>query len=119
MIYSFVVYFVLSIVFVLTLASVRAVLDENIAFSILVLSTKTGYSSFLKRAYFFQKIGFKVKILKTFKIFSHSHINRGVFKRSQVPFFRRTYALSVGFKRKPLRKSIFLNYNKNPTQIFP
>ena len=51
-----------------------AVLYRNVAFSILVLSTKTRYSSFLKRVYVFQKICFKVKALKTFEISSHCHI---------------------------------------------
>ena len=31
--------------------------------------------------------------------------------------FRRTYAISVGFKMKPLRKSIFPVLRQNPTQI--
>ena len=44
------------------------VLYGNDAFSILVLSTKKEYSSFLKNVFVFQKIYFKVKLLKTFKI---------------------------------------------------
>ena len=42
-------------------ASDMAVLFGNNAFSILVLSTKKRYSSFLKKALVFQKICFKVK----------------------------------------------------------
>ena len=42
--------------------------------SVLVLSTKKGYSSFLKSVYVFQKIYFKVKVLKSFKIPSDCHI---------------------------------------------
>ena len=38
-----------------------AVLYENDAFSILMLSTKKRYFSFLKKVFVFQKIGFKVK----------------------------------------------------------
>ena len=33
--------------------------------------------------------------------------NGGLFWKSLVPFLRRIYALSVGFKLKPLRKSVF------------
>ena len=42
--------------------------------SILVLSTKKRYSSFLKRVCVFQKIYFKVKVLKSFKISNDCHI---------------------------------------------
>ena len=42
--------------------------------SILVLSTKKQYSSFLKSVCVFQKIYFKVKVLKLFKISSNCHI---------------------------------------------
>ena len=42
--------------------------------SILVLSTKKRYSSFLKSVCIFQKIYFKVKVLKLFKISSDFHI---------------------------------------------
>ena len=42
--------------------------------SILVLSTKKQYSSFLKSVCVFQKIYFKVKVLKLFKISSESHM---------------------------------------------
>ena len=43
-----------------------AVLYGNDAFSILVLSTKKRYSSFLKKVFVFQKICFKVKLFKFF-----------------------------------------------------
>ena len=46
-----------------------AVLYGN-AFSILVLATKKRYSSFLKKVFAFQKVYFKVKVLKTLKIFT-------------------------------------------------
>ena len=61
--------------FFLTLASDIAVLYENDASSILVLSTKKGYCTFLKRAFVFQKICFKGKVLKTFKISTDCHVN--------------------------------------------
>ena len=70
--------FVLIILFVLTLAPDVAVLYENHAFSILVLSTKNLYSSFLKKVFLFQKISFKVKLLKTFNI-STDLSNGGLF----------------------------------------
>ena len=60
--------------FVLTLASDMVVLYGTVAFSIFVLSTKKLYSSFLKKAFVLQKICFKVKVLKTFKMFTDCHI---------------------------------------------
>ena len=86
----------------------------NVTFSILVLSTKKRYSSFLKKILVFQKLHFKVKVLKTFKfpvIVTENYANlsnEGLFLKSLVSFFRRTYGLSVGFKMKPLRQSVFL-----------
>ena len=50
------------------------VLYENRAFSILALSTKKQYPSFLIKVFVFQKICFKVKVLKTFKISTDCHI---------------------------------------------
>ena len=51
-----------------------SVLFENDAFSILVLSTKKRYSSFSKKVFVFQRIFSKVKVLKTFKIFTDCYI---------------------------------------------
>ena len=68
--------------FVLTLASDMAVLYRNDALSILVLSAKKRYSNFFEKGFRFQKICFKVKALKTFKIFTDCHIktcNGGLF----------------------------------------
>ena len=87
-----------------------AVSYDNDAFSILVLSTKKQYSSFLKKTFVFYKICLNVKVLKTFKIFTDCHIKTcrclkwRAFRKSLVPLFRRTYSLSVGFSMKPLRK---------------
>ena len=58
------VHFVLTILFLLTLASDMAVLYGKNAFSILALSTKKQYSSFLKKVFIFQKICFNWKRLK-------------------------------------------------------
>ena len=66
-------HFVLPILFVLTLASDKGVLYENVVFSILVISTKKRYSNFFKKVSAFQKICFRVKVLKTFKISGLSH----------------------------------------------
>ena len=66
--------FVLTFLFVSTLVFDMAVLYENDAFIILVLSIKTRYSSFLKRFFVFESIDFKVKVLKTLKISSYCHI---------------------------------------------
>ena len=68
------VYFVLPILLVLTMASDKAILFENVALSILIYLTKKQYSSFLIKVFFFQKIYFKVKLLKTFKISCGCHI---------------------------------------------
>ena len=62
------------ILFVFTLAPDIAVLYGNDIFSILLLSTKKQYSRFLKKVSVFQKICFKVKLSRTFKIFADSHI---------------------------------------------
>ena len=49
-----------------------AVSDDT--FSIFVFLSKKGYSSFLKKEFVFHKICSKVKILRTFKIFTYCHI---------------------------------------------
>ena len=100
-------------IYLLTLASDRAVLCGNVALSILAFSTKKLYSSFLKRVCFFQKIFLKTffseKLLKTFKISSDLSKRTAILK---IPS-RKNYVLSVGFKMRPLRKSIFLCQDKN------
>ena len=58
----------------LTLASDIAVLYENDAFSILKLSNKKRYLSFFKKVLVFQKICFKVEVLKSFKVSTDCHI---------------------------------------------
>ena len=105
--------FVLTTLFILALTSDMTVFYGNDAFFILVLSTKKCFSSFLKKVFVFQKIYFRVKVLKTFKIPIDCHINtclslkmRAIRKISST-VFRQTFALSVGFKMKPLQKSIF------------
>ena len=85
---------VLFYLFVLILASDRAVLNGSYVFSILVVSTKKRYSSFLKLVFVFEKIWIKVNALKTFKTSDLS--NGGLFD-----------ALSVGFKMKSIRKRVF------------
>ena len=88
-------------------------------FSILVLSTKKLCFSFLKNVSVFQKICFKVKVLKTFKVSTDCHIksanllNGGSFWKSIVRFFRRAYVLSIDFKVRPLRKSVKKKANSN------
>ena len=66
--------FVVSDLFVLTLTSDRADLNENDVFSILVVSTKNQYSRVLKKVFVFHEIFFKVKVLKTFETFTDCHI---------------------------------------------
>ena len=52
--------------------------------AILIFSTKKRYSSFLKNVFVFQKMFFKVKVLKTFKSSSDCHIKicRSVKRRA-------------------------------------
>ena len=57
-----------------------AVLNANDAFSILVLSTKKRSSSFLKMALGFQKVCFKIKVLKTFKFSTPISQKEGYFE---------------------------------------
>ena len=52
----------------------------NVALSILILAIKKRYSSFLKRVCVFQKICFKIKILKTHKTSSDCYIKRRSLK---------------------------------------
>ena len=96
-----------------------AVLYGNDAFSLLVLTTKKRYSNFLKKVLVFQKICFKVKkywnrskfpqfVTKTCR----SLKQRAIFKIPST-IFRRIYALSVGFKVKPLGKNIFQCQDRN------
>ena len=58
----------------ITLASDIAILYENDAFLILELWVKKRCSGFLKKVFVLQKICFKVKVLKTFKIITDCHI---------------------------------------------
>ena len=64
----------------------------------------------MEKVFIFQKTYFKVKVLKTFKMSTDCHIKTcwslkqmGIFKIPSI-VFKRTYALSVGFKVKPLRE---------------
>ena len=77
----------------LTMASDRAVLNGNDVFSILVASAKKSYSSFLKKV--FQKLCFKVKVLKTFETFTDRDIKtcqsvkrRAILKMPRTVFYK-------------------------------
>ena len=90
----------------ISISSERVVLYGNV-------STKKQHSSILKKIFVFQKICFKVKILKSCKISSdcyiktcRSHKRRAILKIPST-VSRRTYALYVGFKMKPIRKERF------------
>ena len=80
---------------------------------IFVLSAKNGTPVFWKRFSFCRKSVSKLKYWKhlTFSLtFTQKYTdlsNGGRFWKSLTPFFRRTGALSVDFKIKPLRKSAF------------
>ena len=70
------VHFVLSILFVLTLAFERGVLSGKEAFSMVVLSTKTHHSRFSKKLFVFQKTCFNVRVMKTSKTSSGCNIKK-------------------------------------------
>ena len=80
--------------------------------SVLVLSTRKQYSSILKKVFVFQKICFKVKVLKKFKIKTCQSLKRRAILKILSTFFG-TWAVSVCFKMKPLRKRVFLCFDKN------
>ena len=96
----------------LTLAFERAVLFGNVTLSIVVLSAKKQYYIFHKKALFFQKIYFKVKVLKMLKISSDcliktwQSLKRMATLKIPGTVFRGTKDLSVGFKIKPPRESV-------------
>ena len=97
-----------------TLALGMTILYGNDAFSILVLSTKkNGTPVFQIRFWFSRNFVSKLRHWKLFKISNDCHIKtcrslkRRAKLKSLLPFFRRTYALFVGFKIKPLKKKCF------------
>ena len=110
--YSIVLCFVLTTLFVLTLASDRAVLYANVAFSILALSTKKPYSSFFKKVSVSQKICFKVEVLKTFKISSDCCTKTYRFLKRKanlkIPSTVSQKNLPVCFKNETSKKKLFL-----------
>ena len=79
------------------------------------ITTKKRYFSFLKYVFVLEKIGFNVKVLRTFKTSCDFHIKacrslkQKAILKSLEPACRRAYALSVGFNVKPLTKSAFLS----------
>ena len=83
------------------------------------------YSSFLKKVSVSQKIHFKVKVLKTFKISSACHINtcrlsnEGLFWKPLVLFFKVTYAIFVGFKMKTSKRKRFPVLRQNQLKFCP
>ena len=70
----FVIQFVLLMLFILTLAFEWAVLYGNMAFSMVVLSTKQCHSSFSKNLFVFHKTCLVVRVMKMFKMSSDCHI---------------------------------------------
>ena len=92
------VHFVLTMLFVLTLAPDMTVLYGNYVF-------------FWERFSFFRKSVSKLKYWNLSKFplivtWHHANLSKGgLFWKSLVPFFRRIYAPSDGFKMKRLRKA--------------
>ena len=78
-----------------------------------VFNFSGGTPVFWKKFLFSRKFVSKLKYWKRLKlslIATHKHAylsNGGLFWKSLASFSRRTYALSIGFKMKILRKSVF------------
>ena len=108
------VHFVVTILFILTLASDMAVLNGNDKFSIFLLSTKKPSSSFMRKVFVFQKICFKIKVLKTFKIFTDCHIKlcRSLKERSVLK-------IPIAFLSKNLRSFCWLQNETSKKKRFP
>ena len=107
------------------LVSDIAVLNGNNTFSILVLSTEKWGSSFLKKDFVFQKICFKVKKLKTFKISTDCHIKacwsrkrRAILKITGT-FLKKNLCSFCWFQNQPSKKRRFSVLKQKPTQILP
>ena len=89
-----------------------AVFYGHDAFSMLVHSIKKWCSSFLKKGFVFHKICFKVKVLKTIKIFTDFYIkicwfsNGGLFWKSPIPSFRRAYPANIRLYGDVLKTSL-------------
>ena len=79
------VHFVLLVQFALTVVFDREVLYGNVALSITVILIKKRYPSVLKKVLLSETIRFKVKVMKTFKIFSDCH------EKTWQPLKRRAY----------------------------
>ena len=109
------VHFVPLILFVLILASDRTVLYRSVAYSILLLSIKMKYPSFLKKFSLLEKSCFKAKALKKFKISSDCHLKPSRFlKKVAILKIPSSYCFfSVSFKIKIPPQSVFLCQRKN------
>ena len=92
---------------VLILVFHRAVLYENMTFSIIILSSKRRYTVFFL-FFLFEKTSFKVKVLKIFRVLSDCHmkicqsLKQYAVLKVHIYLFPRNYVLSVGFKMEPL-----------------
>ena len=81
----------------------------------------------MKTMFVFQKICFKLKVLKTFETFTDCHIktrqslNRSATLKISITVFQKNYALSVSFKIKTLKKNkkkkLFRKIRQNQDKI--
>ena len=92
--------FVVAILFVLIMVSDRAVVNGNDVFSVSVVPTKKRYSSCSKKVFVFQKICFKVKVLKSFETFTDCHIKtcRSFKRRAKYRFLEETMLFLLALK---------------------
>ena len=88
------VHFVLTVLFVIVLASDRVILSGNVVFSILVLSTQKVLQFFSKDFHFSEKLFLKVKALKTFKILKR----RAIFEIPSTAFLEEAVLFLVALK---------------------
>ena len=77
---------------------------EMMCFQSYWFQLKNNTPVFGKKAFAFQKICFRVKVLNTFETFTDYHIKkcRSLKRRAGI-----TYVLSVAFKMKTLKKRVF------------
>ena len=124
----------MAIQFVLTLVSARmlmflvfdrAVLERNDGFSISVVSTKIWSSGFLKKVFVFQKICFKVNVLKALETFTGFHIKtcrslkrRAILKIHSTVFYK-NLCFFCWLENKNSKKKRFRMLTQKPTQVLP
>ena len=82
--------------------------NPNTHSNISYVAFEQGIVSWVHFLCYKRKICFKDKVTKALKMSKHADLsNGGLFSKSLVPFFRKTYALPVSREMKRLRDSVF------------